>query len=417
MNPQNIPEQNPQNVPVPEVPMIPVVPVAPIEPIEIPQPVVPVEPAEPVVQDMQTNPVARPVPTPTYIPQSPIIPNTPTVPRYVPTNFNANFSNVISSKPATHSSKKKYIVILSVALILFAGIYSVYAFVLSPKVALPSAIAKIDNAKFIHSGIKFTLSSSNASLAGTSLSVVNDIDRSVAGNTQFGSTIDVINPYASASAEIKFVDNVLYGRIVSVPNAYARYVSSIGNGWYSVSLDNLRDTAMQNGITLPEQVVGDSNIASVYEQILASGILKNQKFTGITKYNDAYVRQYSMEVDKDVLLSKVKSTSMTGVGNAYVSGIESLVKQQLDSVVISPVIISVDLFSGSLRGVDTGIFASPDIGDGYMKDIGILLSWTYDDSILSLAISAPQNAKSLDTIISDYLLKKKGVPVTVQKAK
>lgn len=318
----------------------------------------------------------------------------------------AFFNNNFLAQSQSHSHWKMIIAIVFLVIVAGGvGAYAGYTYMFSPDRSILPAIGKIDSAKLIHSGVKISLDSSDLMFNGSSLSVATDVDRSFdsSESVKAGVAVDLVNPSLSASAELRFIDNVIYGRISKFPALYASYLSGVGNKWYSISLDTIKTAGASYGVASTTSQIKPVSPSEVYNRLVSASVLKDQKLVGIKSYSGSYVRQYSITIDKNALAKLTDSVPSIGQQNAYEEQAKALAKEQMNQIVISPILINLDLWSGSLRSIETSISYSPTAKDPVAKAMTIKLLLTYDDSMKSLSIDIPEGVMAMDSYVKESL--------------
>jgi hypothetical protein len=232
------------------------------------------------------------------------------------------------------------------------------------------------------------------------LNIKADADNSDLANKKFGTVVSFNYPMFTGSFEVRIIDKVLFGRVVTLPVSLKSYESYVGNGWYSLSLDSLEETASNKFMASSSLLTAGNasalkgevpNFSDIYDKLMKSGVVSSLTFSGISNSSSGLVRNYVMKIDKDALIDKVKNVE--GIkGNPYASMGESMI----GSVSISPIVISTSLVSGSLRSISFDV--QSDQPASVMR-----VSVVYDDSMEGISIEKPAEVKVMDKILSEYL--------------
>ncbi len=376
------------------------------------------------------NPIPAPTPTPTPTP-TPIVTHSfipPTPPVYAPSStqrLGQSFQKSNSfSNPDTKSelpripanipvfipdmprrSSNKWFAGISIAiLLLLAGlIYGTYALIISPSRAIPTAFSSINSLSKKHVGFLVTLDSDDPQMSSLSFSVTSDIDKANPNSTETQSRVYLESKGISVAGDFVLVNGVIYGQLTNLPDMLVKPLSKYMNHWYSLTVDVIKrlakiDDASLNAVSQQ----GLSSISGIYERLYLEGVFKNANFAGFTSYNGKLVRRYSVDIDKDtlaVLVSKFASNKNSPDSTLVNEGVSS-VSNSLSSMEFRPVIITVDLLSGSLEEIKLETHMSiPATRFTPATDGVVRFILTYGPVEDGKVISAPQDAESLDNLL------------------
>lgn len=309
-------------------------------------------------------------------------------------------------KPAVPARHRRHwpLAALIILIILCAGAYAAYAFVIVPDKALPKALATLSDPKKFHASLQVSAVSSDANISGASLSVAGDADWS-SGSLRDQTSLEVKSPSFPLSAEVRYLDDVLYGRITNIPPAYTQYLSAITGKWYSLSMGAVKALAETYHATSSLSAKINAP-ADIYADLVSKGILSGQRFLGFGQEGGELVRRYAVSVDKDAIARAAVSSASASAKYAgqSLADMEQEARQELSRVEFAPLFISVGLGSGSLRSVSEDIAIASSTAGGYSFP-GAVVSYrfSYGDFPAGLVITAPSGATSLDPLIQQAL--------------
>ena len=314
--------------------------------------------------------------------------------------------------PRRHSWK--WLGVLAIIIVLLAGgAYAAYAFVFEPSIAIPSAVAGVDSAAKLHGELTLSLDAPGSSLDGSTLSLAVDTDRTVPLPYDSRVTIDAESSSGGVGGEIRLVNGVLYGEVTSLPPSFSNQMSQYTNHWYSVSLQTLWSAAASYGVATSSYASArtPSSIADAYARLQAAGVLTQPTFAGVTFADGKPVRTYTFTVNKDALLKLLTSASelaSTGSStNDYLQSWAPIAESALAGTTFSPITISVDLFSGSLREISGSVTATSPTSQEAGQTMTLHADLKYDDTQTDMTISAPAGAQSMDSYITSGVTQSK----------
>ncbi len=334
-------------------------------------------------------------PPPVEVPSTP-----PSEPAMPPPRDMSGFSNT-SPVQSHHGSRKLFAVIAIIIVVLAVGAYGVYAFMVSPSAAVPMALRGFDSAKKITSTFNIQVSSSNKQIDGASLSVTNELDRTNASTVAGQSDLTASASGYSVGAEMRVVNNVLYGELTSAPAAYDAMLAAYKNKWFSISLDALKSYASSTVGSYNVDPMGmHASVADLYSKLLDAGVITAPALQGVGFSGGSLVKTYTFSINKDSLAKYIADTMSAQMGSSTESSVmtRAYVVGALSTVDFSPITVTADFWSGSLRSfaVDVNVSA-PATSYTPATSATTHVNGTYDPSATSFTITAPSGATSLDS--------------------
>ena len=337
---------------------------------------------------------ASPTPPPTSnVPQQQF--RGPTVPLSVP--------------PARHSHW--LIVLILVILIVIVGGWATYAFVLDPGTSLQTSIHNIDASQKLHGNVSISIDSNVPSLANSTLSVTSDVVKHPPGAPDTGLLIDISSPSLSATGEIRFIGGTtVYGKITRMPVQSAAQASTFMNTWYSLSLDSLKSLGGTYNVNVDAAVADrPASLGALFEKLSLAGVFVDAKLSSLGMEGGSLVRRYTVNVDKEALAKSMYSGTSTGALGQYGAQMNIVVQSFMSSITFSPVEITTDLFSGSLRSITSTVSA-----DMQGKYIRVHVQVDYDGNA-PISVEAPTGATPMDDYVRQSLsvARNKGVQARI----
>ncbi len=367
-------------------------------PAQASAPVVPTAPQSVPIDPVQVTP--PPLPQSQFVPPPPVVSNVPpqfrgpTVPLSVP--------------PVRHSHWLAIVVLI--VIILVAGGWAAYAFMLDPQAALSQSIAAADSAQKMHSSMVVTVESDIPYFSGAQLSISGDVVKHPLQLPDTSIAIDITSPNFSAAGELRSVDSVLYGKATKIPPFLAT-TAHISDTWYSLTLDTIRSMQGSYNVNVDPTVLAKaSSLTALNEKLAASGAVTSTILDGIGREEGVFVKRYTVTIDKEALVRALLSLSNDGSLTQYKEQADALIKSMISNVDVGPVHVAARLFSGSLYSVSGDIAVQ--VQDKYLR-IHYVLS--YDDTRTDLAVTAPTGATSLDSFLKQSLIdaRSKGVQARI----
>lgn len=288
------------------------------------------------------------------------------------------------------------VAISATVIVLGAAAYVAYAFILAPELTIERALSHFDREQRVHSNISLTLDAADPALNGASLSMITDTDRSTT-DPKAQSVIDLSSPALAGTAEIRYMNNTIFGNIVRLP-AQLSYARPMANLWYSATPDSVQALFAKLGSMPEPDASGKMTLTQIFSTMQSKGLISKPYLAGVTFSGGMYAWQYKVDVNKQALMDLIEPLlNVVPEGNN--------IRGLLDSAVLEPVVISVGLVSGDIDQVtmDLAFTAGSSVTGPIATISAAHLKLDYVFTQVD-AISAPENATSLDTTIATYIL-------------
>ena len=424
---KNLPPFKPVVAVPPKMPMTPTSVPAPA-PVPTPVPVPQVQPPIPsknILAQAPAEPMNTMPPRMSPSSSSPLSPQPPAAfssMSYMPStmpphNLPNAFVPPSSAVPRRPHSKKWLGIFLLVLVILAAGAYAAYAFVLNPQKTVSGAIVGLDSAKYIHATTQISLDTDIKQISGSSLTVISDLDRSNLDMVKTQAAIDFENSNLSIAIDTKVIDGKVYLRFRNVPDSALATISALKLGsttdssvlknlWFSLSLDNLNKFADLYNFspTSLTSITGNSGISlsSGYESLKKAGVFTEPAFGGVKNVNGSFVRVYTVTINKellaDMIASRIVEAASSSLPATKITETRLLITNYLNMLTISPITIYTSLLSGTLKGLEADLTVSS-ISMISASPITIHFRSTYDDQLFT-AVNAPDSFIPADSLIN-----------------
>lgn len=317
----------------------------------------------------QTPPITPPVssytpPVQQYTP--------PTPPPYIPRN----------AYPAPKKSHKGLFAFLFILLILILGAgYAAYVWVLHPENTVKDIISNIQSAPIISTNTKINIVAKDRLTYNVSLSV--DVDKSTKNSLKAQALFDVDSSEFSAGLEARYLNETAYAQITSYPKGYDAILKNIANKWYSLAIKGVKEI----------------NTTGLYEKILASGTFTGIHFKGVALDGTNIVRNYTIDINPEIFNKNNTAkygTSLSASSIPYADIAGSYARNLPESAQVSPLAISVDMFSGALRQMSLSITDTK-------SSAKINIITKYDGSKSETSIEAPDGAQSIQSLLNGFM--------------
>src|SRR3989344_9186995 len=212
--------------------------------------------------------------------------------------------------------KKIFLILVVVVLLALIG-GGVFAYTVvfeAPRPALTESFATITNARSFHQdvAIKIVVDSPMAFTAeGT---IATDLEQPASGERRTATIITGQSAGFFVSAEARFLDQTLYGKVIEFPLLalldFSTSTNPLGK-WYSVSLGEVESFMVEQGADpadiakVKEQInkIGQTDGALQFSKLIEKGVLVFGSRATVTQVGDDWARQYIVTIDRDKLAS------------------------------------------------------------------------------------------------------------------
>ncbi len=304
-----------------------------------------------------------------------------------------------------HKALKALAIIIIAIVIICAAAYGVLAFVISPDSALSKAMNNAISDRSAHTTMSVTVASSDPSSSATTINIVGDADKTDPKNPSVQASMSVATNGFSGAIDMKIINKVVYARVTKMPTIFSAYSSMIGDSWYSLSMDALNKFASSTGSSA--NIMGAKlSPDAMFSDLMSKGVVSSPKFVGLTNRSGEMVRQYSIAIDKDKMLSWAMSIQATQTGNAYTAQAQQMTKEMSKDLAIGDINIYVGLLDGSMRGSTIDMSVTEPTVAGSTKapaTYNVHFDYSYKGSSSGISIAVPQGAKSMDSYLTSYL--------------
>lgn len=286
------------------------------------------------------------------------------------------YGNTYSAPKKSH--KGLFFSLFIILIIILAIVYAVYAWVLRPDNTIKTIFNNIDSAQVISTNLKIdTISSSGEEYSATLLV---DLDKTNPNALKNQTIVDISGEDFALGLEARYLNNMLYAQITNYPKEYADFVKGFANKWYSLKANGIKTSGTDN----------------LYEKVVGSGAFTGMHFAGFSWGTEGLVRNYTVDVNPEIFSKSNTSkyeNSLSQSSIPYASVVSSFAGNIAESAQISPITVSVGMFSGVLKQVSLSATdkASPAKATIVLK---------YDDTKSEIVIDAPSGAQSVDSLLA-----------------
>ena len=301
----------------------------------------------------------------------------------------------------TRSVGKKifFILIIVILLALIGGGVFAYTVVFeAPRVALTESFAAITKARSFHQDVAIKVAVDSPTTFTAEGTIATDIEQPASGGRRTATIISGKSAGFFVSAEARFLDQTLYGKVIEFPLLplldFSTSTNPLGK-WYSVSLNDVESFMAEQGADpadiakVKDQInkIGQTEAISQLDALIEKGILVFGSRATVAQVGDTWARQYAVTIDKDKLASWLAEIDPR-------ASIEAL-----KSATFDPVIVTVGLFDYSLKKI-TGGFK---ISGGSVSFVV-----TYRDINGSITVAKPNNAIPLMQYVEQSMTEARG---------
>ncbi len=318
----------------------------------------------------------------------------------------------VGGAPMPKNHHVKLIVILAIVLVVVGGLTSFagYARVFSPvQDIVMDSIKAIYEQKTIHTelSIKASYTDPSKKTQTAELNISGDVDKTDKESPKLSSIISFDGMNMNASAEVRLIKDVLYGRINTIPSIYSSLSTTtremIGK-WYNISKKEVEDVSKSYTNASTTNIV-DKNKEYLSEEYINSlfnkyKLFKDFKLKGLSSSNGGYVKRYSMVLDKDALVDmymdilKKNNKDFDPKTESYY---KTTLGQMFGSVNINPVLVDIGMFDNLIKNVQINIDLLPDKDNKYQANINMNISYSNFNKPVDIQI--PEGSISLKEII------------------
>ncbi|MEK7621955.1 MAG: hypothetical protein AAB415_02135 [Patescibacteria group bacterium] len=318
--------------------------------------------------------------------------------------------------------KPFYFLLVIIFLALIAGGALAYTTIFeASQSAITESFTMLTNARALHQdvAIKATLTSPIELVAEGNIAM--DIEQGATGPRRMATTVTGKASGFSAGFELRFLDETLYGKVDEFPflsflfPASASSSSPIGR-WFSVTIGEIEEFSVKQGIGHEDiakfrtqfEKIGESNavgqVDSLFDSLIQSGALMVGKRAALARVAGAWVRQYTMAIDKDKLaafmLEKGKELLLTDLGGGIPP---KEITDSLEMITFDPIIVTMNLFNGSIRSI---------VGGVELASNRVSFVVTYRDINGPITVTKPANATPLIPYIEQSMVEMGGAAST-----
>ncbi len=285
-------------------------------------------------------PPLSPTPVPPFTPPTPTITPPPFTPAPLPTNH--------------HWGRKllSFLVLIISLGIIGGGVLAYFTIFESPQSAIAKSLNLIAKANSFRQEMLFKSTMGEATIS-------TDTETDSAGKRRVAMVINGKSQGFSVGAEIRFLDEVLYGRVNEFPLLAMMFSSANTNPigrWYQVSIEELLQYAEKQGakpadITKAREQINkfsQSDSISAINQLVESGVFAFGKRGSLVRVDGEWSLQYQVAVDKEKL--KTLADSSTPLQSFPTEGFQALN--------FEPIIITTSLFGHKLKKIEGGLKVS-----------------------------------------------------------
>jgi hypothetical protein len=311
-----------------------------------------------------------------------------------PDPTSANFSPTPFSPPPppptpTRSVGKKIFLILIIVIILAligGGVFAYTVVFEAPRAALTESFATITTAQSFHQDVAIKVVTDSPTAFTAEGTIATDIEQLASGERRMATIITGKSAGFFVSAEVRFLDQTLYGKVIEFPLLSLLDLSTststnpLGK-WFSVSLGDIESFMTEQGADpadiakVKEQInkISQTEGAPQFSELIEKGVLVFGGRATVAKVGVDWTRQYTVTIDKDKLaswLAEIDPRTPT---------------ESLKSITFDPIIITIGLFDPSLKKIAGGIKGM--VGSGTVS-----FTVTYRDINGSITVAKPNNA-------------------------
>jgi len=285
-----------------------------------------------------------------------------------------------------------FIIIL---LALIGGVTFAYTIIFTvPRTVISESFATIVNARSFHQDMAVKVVLESPFILTAEGMVATDVESSpnTIGPSRVAVVVNGQSSGFSVGAEIRFINDMLYGQISEFPFlsflSVSATTSPIGK-WYSVSLAELEDYAFRQGVA-PAEIAkakdqlnkfGQTEFLSQVDLWFQNGIFIPSRRANVVRVDGEWKRQYIVTIDKEKLADLVDP---------------KVVADSLKSVTFDPLIVTIGLFDHSLQKITGGIRFANEGSIGAMAGKGaVSFTVSYRDINGPIVVTAPSNATSI----------------------
>ncbi|MFH1170452.1 MAG: hypothetical protein V1704_02745 [Candidatus Vogelbacteria bacterium] len=313
---------------------------------------------------------------------------------------------------STHSVGKKIFFILIIVILLAligAGVFAYTVVFEAPRTALTESFATITNARSLHQDVAIKVVASSSPAFTAEGTIATDIEQPVSGGRRTATIISGKSAGFFLSAEARFLDQTLYGKVIEFPLLslldFSTSTNPLGK-WYSVSLGEVESFMTEYGTKygveltdiakVKDQInkIGQTEGTPQFDTLIEKGVLVFGSRATLAQAGGDWARQYTVTIDKAKLASWVAEQESTLSLPMTVPVDPQALTESLKSITFDPIVVTIGLFDHSLKKI-TGGFK---ISGGAVSFVV-----TYRDIDGAITVVKPNNAIPIMQYINQSL--------------
>ena len=321
---------------------------------------------------------------------------------------------------------------------------------LSPDNALLRALASVYKVptEHINFNIFFDGTYGTSNVNGQ-LTVEGDMDRTDANHPKFATNLHAAASGVSADLGVKLVNDIAYFNLRQAPFIGMMGDGKILNNWYSISQADIDAYAAKNAngntaltkaysINAFKQKLTNGDGLNYFNEMKSANVISSPISLGISMASGTLVRTYSIDVDKDNLVTYMiqkaeQADASTSLSSPALPALDAKMKAQYEADVrkafqnltFSPITFVVGLLDGNLRHVDVSVSytntskntSADSYSDSYSASLynsiaHISISNDYSNIGVPVDIQAPANSTPLLAYLEASTARTKAATVT-----